>query len=438
MGDSSDLPSLQGIQCTKMAMTFSWPTAIPCQLTNCIRATCWPISTTTGSTGARAIARAVPQLPLQLRKRRSQHSQYPRAIELAHKVLDCDPANEKAYQHIIFCLAALSDPALVPQTVAKVFDLRVLAGEPLLTVLTDYFRAKELLLVLDNCEHLIRPAHNWQKHCSPRAPSSQILATSREALGLTGEVAWYVPSLEPPDPQHMPPLASLPQYDAIHLLVERARAAVPHWQLADHPDAAVRICCRLDGIPLAIELAAARLKVLSAEQIAERLATVSNCSRSRTALPRHRTLRATIDWSYDLLADEERVLFRRLAVFAGGWTLEAAEQVSAEKDEGTLGGMKDKTDVNAIHPSSLILHPSDVLDVRAALVPDWAYYGVLVLLARGQQNPPRYSRRVWRCTGNRETNGASLTRRVVVYKKRVATPQGQARCLKKRDLSRRN
>ncbi len=254
-------------------------------------------------------------------------------------------------------LAALSDPALVPQKVAQVFDLRESADAPLLTVLIHYFRAKELLLVLDNCEHLIVACAQLAEALLSACPKLQILATSREALSITGEVAWYVPSLESPDPHNMPPLESLPRYDAIRLLAERAQAVAAHWQLADHAEAAARICCRLDGIPLAIELAVARLKVLSAEQVAERLDDRFQLltGGSRTALPRHRTLRATIDWSYDLLAQEEQVLFRRLAVFAGGWALEVAEVVCSEPVKGQ-------------HSASCVLHPAGVLDVLTALV----------------------------------------------------------------------
>ena len=253
------------------------------------------------------------------------------AIQVATDLASRDVPAERLYKNGVWWvdLAALNDPALVPQKVAQVFDLRESVDAPLITVLTNYLRAKELLLVLDNCEHLIAACAQLAETLLSACPRLQILATSREALGLTGEVAWYVPSLESPDPQHLPPLDSLPQYDAIRLLTERAQAVVPHWQLADHAEAAARICCRLDGIPLAIELAAARLKVLAAEQVAERLDDRFQLltGGSRTTLPRHRTLRATIDWSYELLAEEERILFQRLAVFAGGCTLAAMESV---------------------------------------------------------------------------------------------------------------
>ena len=169
------------------------------------------------------------------------------AIQVATDLAGRDIPAERPYKHGVWWvdLASLSDPALVPQKVAQVFDVRESADAPLITVLTNYLRAKELLLVLDNCEHLIEACAQLAETLLSACPRLQILATSREALGLTGEVAWYVPSLESPDPQNMPPLASLPQYDAIRLLVERAQAVVPHWQLADHAEAAAHICCRL-------------------------------------------------------------------------------------------------------------------------------------------------------------------------------------------------
>lgn len=243
-----------------------------------------------------------------------------------------DLAHANLYKHGVWWveLAALSNPALVPKQVAQVFGLPESPDVPITTVLTNYLHSKELLLVLDNCEHLIEACAQLAETLLSACPNLRILTTSREALGLTGEVAWYVPSLESPDPQNMPPPANLPQYDAIRLLTERAQAVAPHWQLADHAEAAARICCRLDGIPLAIELAAVRLKVLSAEQVAEWLDDRFQLltGGSRTALPRQRTLRAAIDWSYNLLSGVESALLRRLAVFAGGWTLASAEAVA--------------------------------------------------------------------------------------------------------------
>src|SRR5207248_676288 len=154
-------------------------------------------------------------------------------------------------------------------------------------------------------------------------PHLHILATSREALHIDGEVAWLVPSLSLPDQEHLPPLEHLAEYDAVRLFIERAADVVSTFTLTPrNAPAVVRVCQRLDGIPLAIELAAARVRVLSMEQLAARL---DDCFRlltegSRTALPRQQTLRATIDWSYHLLSESERTLFRRLSVFTGGFT----------------------------------------------------------------------------------------------------------------------
>jgi len=181
-----------------------------------------------------------------------------------------------------------------------------------------------------------------------------------------------------PDVAMLPPLDKLRQYDAIRLFSERALAVAANWQLVGNTAPVAQVCARLDGIPLAIELAAARLKVLSAQEIAARLDDRFNLltGGSRIAMPRHQTLRAAMDWSYDLLSDAERALLRRLAVFAGGFSLEAVESVCAEKDEGTLRGMKDETETDALHPGcgavhhsqSLILHPFRVLDLLTSLI----------------------------------------------------------------------
>ena len=257
-------------------------------------------------------------------------------------------------------LAALSDPAFVPQAAAIAFDLRESPAAPLATILTNYLCAKELLLVLDNCEHLIDACARLAEVLLSACPGLQILATSREALGLMGEVSWCVPPLASPDAERLPPLECLLQYDAILLFVERAAAVSPQWSLAKNASAVARICSRLDGIPLAIELAAARLKVLSAEQIAARLDDRFRLltDSSRTALPRHRTLRAAVDWSYGLLLEEERVLFRQLSVFAGGWTLEAAEAICA----GESGS--DEVEANSLR----LCPPVFLLDILTALV----------------------------------------------------------------------
>ncbi len=232
-------------------------------------------------------------------------------------------------------LAALSDPALVPQVVASALGMREVAGRTLTEALVDYLKPKHVLLVLDNCEHLIEACAHLAETLLRSCPNLRILATSREPLHIPGEVTWLVPTLSRPNPERLPPLQNLLRYEAIRLFVERARDALPGFTVAGHNAAAVaQACHRLDGLPLAIELAAARVKVLSVEQIAARLDDSLRLlvGSSRTALTRHQTFKATLDWSHDLLSDKERRLFRRLAVFAGGFSLEAAEAVCAGED----------------------------------------------------------------------------------------------------------
>jgi len=233
-------------------------------------------------------------------------------------------------------LAPLIDAALIPSSVATLFGLRPAAGMTPMEALGDYFRRKRLLLILDNCEHLIQEAAQFANTILLDAPEVKILATSRESLGLAGETVYLTPSMETPDPVHLPPIQSLAAFEAVRLFSERACAVLPAFQLTEaNAPAVAQICRRLDGIPLAIELAAARVKVLSAEQIAARLDDRFRLltGGSRTAYPRHQTLHALIDWSYGLLSEPERVLFRCLSVFIGGWTLEAAEVVCPCSDQ---------------------------------------------------------------------------------------------------------
>src|SRR5918998_147747 len=232
-------------------------------------------------------------------------------------------------------LASLADPSLVPQVVASTLGVREQPGRSLTETLSDYLSSKKMLLVLDNCEHLIEACATLAEALLRSCPELRVLATSREALGITGEVAWHVPSLSLPDVRRLPDIESLPRYESARLFVERAAAVKPTFALTEHNAPAVaRVCYRLDGIPLAIELAAARTKVLSVEEISERLDDSFGllADGGRTAMPRQRTLHATMDWSHELLVREERALFRRLSVFAGGFSLEAAESVCAGGD----------------------------------------------------------------------------------------------------------
>jgi non-specific serine/threonine protein kinase len=229
-------------------------------------------------------------------------------------------------------LASLSDPSLVPQAVARALDVSEQPGRPLTETLSDFLRPKSLLLMLDNCEHLIEACARLSEDLLHACPNLKILATSREALGIAGETPWRVPSLSLPDPQRLKSIEAsvLTQYEAVRLFIDRAATVLPSFTVTNKNASVVaQICCRLDGIPLAIELGAARVKVLSVEQIADRLDDRFRLltGGSRTAIPRHQTLLATIDWSYDLLSEAERALLRRLSVFAGGWTLPAAEAV---------------------------------------------------------------------------------------------------------------
>jgi predicted ATPase/DNA-binding CsgD family transcriptional regulator len=232
-------------------------------------------------------------------------------------------------------LASLSDPDLVPQAVASALGVREAPGRPLSEVLQGHLKTKELLLLLDNCEHLIGACATLANTLLRTCPNLKILATSREALSLAGETAWLVPPLSVPDLQDLPSVEQLVRYEAIRLFVERARALASTFELTeDNAPAVAQLCRRLDGSPLAIELAAARTKVLTAEQIAKRLDESFRLlsTESRMADPRQQTLKATIDWSHELLSQKEQTLFRRLSVFAGGFTLEAAEEVCAGED----------------------------------------------------------------------------------------------------------
>lgn len=228
-------------------------------------------------------------------------------------------------------LAPNADPALVPQAVAAALNLREEPGRTLTSTLADALRHRRVLLVLDNCEHLTDACASLCATLLTTCPDLRILATSREALRLPGELIWRVPSLTVPDTSAAS-VARLLESEAVQLFVDRVRWRQPAFALTDeNADAVAAICRQLDGMPLALELAAARAGVLTVPQLAARLDDALRLLNdgSRTAPPRQRTLRATLDWSYGLLEADERVMLARLAVFAGGCTLEAAETVCA-------------------------------------------------------------------------------------------------------------
>lgn len=236
-------------------------------------------------------------------------------------------------------LATLVEPQLLPKTVAGLWGLPKNGDDDPLAALSDCLRNRRLLLILDNCEHLIDAAAALVAALLRVCPQVQILATSREALAVPGEVNYCVQPLALPPMQRGRPLlaAAAAGYDAIQLFVERARLALPGFALTDHNATPVAaICQRLDGIPLGIELAAAWVYLLSPTQIADHLAQGFDLlvGGGRTVLPRHQTMHAAIDWSYQLLTEAERTLLRRLTVFAGGWTLAAAEAVVTATVDG--------------------------------------------------------------------------------------------------------
>jgi non-specific serine/threonine protein kinase len=227
-------------------------------------------------------------------------------------------------------LAPLADPSLVPQAVASALGVREVPGKPLVDTLVDRLGTKRVLLVLDNCEHLVEFSASLAETLLRSCLDLRVMATSREALGLPGEALFAVPPLSLPDPHRLSDAGGLARYEAAGLFLERARAVRPDFVLeGGNATAVAQVCYRLDGMPLAIELAAARVRVLSVEQISERLEESFELlsGGGRTALAHRRTLRATMDWSHGLLPEDERIAFRRLSVFAGGWTLEAAEAV---------------------------------------------------------------------------------------------------------------
>jgi len=245
-------------------------------------------------------------------------------------------------------LAPLANPELVPHHVADALGVRRDGVRSAGDALVEALRGREALLVLDNCEHLVEACARLAEALLRGCPRLRILTTSREALGIGGEHAWLVPALTLPEAKPATRAAAAAS-EAARLFVERARAVRPSLELDDDTAAAItQICRQLDGLPLAIELAAARARVLDPRQIAARLDDVFGLlsSGSRTALPRQRTLRGAIEWSHGLLTEPERILFRRLAVFAGGFTIDAAEAV-------TTGGA---------------IAAGDVLDLLSALV----------------------------------------------------------------------
>lgn len=291
--------------------------------------------------------------------------------------------------------ATLADPALVPPTVASVLGVWEDPHRPMVATLADFLHSKHLLLVLDNCEHLIAAcatlAHSLLRAC----PRLRILVTSREVVGMAGETVWRVPCLTLPDRQQATPIASLAQYEAVRLFIDRAIAVFPAFMVTNQNAPWVaQVCHRLDGIPLAIELAAARVKVLTVEQIAARLDDRFwlLTGGSRTALPRQQTLQATIDWSYELLSEPERTLWQRLSVLAGGWTLEAAEAIGAG---GGVGAEAILDLLASLVDKSLVVVEEQAGEARYRLLETIRQYGGEKLRRSGEAAVVRQRHQDW-------------------------------------------
>jgi non-specific serine/threonine protein kinase len=248
------------------------------------------------------------------------------AIEVANRLIDAFPDGVWLVE-----LAALSDPRLVPQAVAQVLEVKDHPARPVLEMLVEHLDMKKLLIVLDNVEHLLESCVRLVDDIVRRSPGVAVLVTSRERLAMAGELNFRVPSLTVPGSgETFVALDNLLAYEGVRLFVDRARLLRPDFSVTPKSAASLAsVCFRLDGIPLALELAAPRLRLMSMEELSERLdqrfAFLNDGSRS--VLPRHRTLRSMIDWSYDLLVDLEQAMLRRVSVFVAGWTLAAAEHV---------------------------------------------------------------------------------------------------------------
>nr|WP_240777003.1 LuxR C-terminal-related transcriptional regulator [Nonomuraea basaltis] len=279
-------------------------------------------------------------------------------------------------------LTELDNPALLSQAVVAALKIKDHSARPPIQVLTEHLRKQRALVVLDNCEHVLNEAAMMAQTLLYSAPELRILATSRQLLGIASEQGFAVPTLPGSDSQHGAPY---PVSDAARLFADRAKAVLPDFTLTDeNQDIVERICRRLDGLPLAIELAAARLRALSVRQLLDRLDDRFRLltARSSATVPRHRTLRALIDWSHELCTEHERLLWARISVFTGSLDLEAAEAVCAgdglARDEivDLVVGLTEK---------SVLIREDHPYGVRYRLLDTIRQYGRERLIASGQE-----------------------------------------------------
>ncbi|HVL80175.1 MAG TPA: tetratricopeptide repeat protein [Actinomycetota bacterium] len=306
-------------------------------------------------------------------------------------------------------LASLTEDGLIPQRVASVLGVREEPSRELTETLTDRLRGSDLLLVLDNCEHVLDACARFLTDLMRACPGVRVLATSREPLGVPGETTWLVTPMDVPEADGLDPYALL-GFDAVRLFVERACTVQPGFVMTpSEADHVAQVCRRLDGIPLAIELAAARVRVLTPKQLAERLDDRFRLltGGDRTAEARHQTLRATVDWSYELLSGRERILFRRLGVFAGSWTLEAAEGICEGRD---LAEVEVLDALTALVDKSLVLSRPDGAATTYRMLETVRMYALDRLREAGEEEAAAARFRAWYLDLAEETSDRIGTR----------------------------
>lgn len=288
-------------------------------------------------------------------------------------------------------LAPITDMALLLYTVVSVLGVHEEQSRSLTDTLASWLKDKELLLILDNCEHLLDAAAQFADKILRSCPNVRLLASSREALDIDGELVYRMPALEIPGQADIK-VGQLTNYTSARLFVERAAFAESTFKVGEKESPLIaQICRQLDGIPLAIELAAARLRTLSLEEIAsglnDRFGLLTKGNRA--AMPRHQTLRALIDWSYDMLAEEEKSLLRRLAVFSGGWTLEAAEQVCVEEGGGGVESARVVDLLQRLANKSLLNFDERANDSRYFMLETIRQYALEKLIEAGEEGGAR-------------------------------------------------
>lgn len=324
-------------------------------------------------------------------------------------------------------LAHLSDPELAPRAVAAALDVREQPDRPLTQAICNHLGSRQTLLVLDNCEHLVDAAARLAKDLLSTCPKLRVLATSREALGISGETVWPVSTLSLPDPEKASTVENLMGAEAVRLFLDRARSRLPAFELtAENARSVATICRDLDGIPLAIELSTARMGALAVEQVAQRLEDSLKLltGGDRTVAPRHQTLRAALDWSYDLLSEPERRLFGRLSVFAGGWPLEAAEAVGS----GTSIDESDVLDLlSRLVNKSMVIVETAGGGIRYGMLEPVRQYSQERLAASGEVDAVRRRHALWHIGLAREVEPWLRGARREVWLERLEREYGNLR-----------